>query len=139
VSGTTVTIAKALATVLTSALADLSMPVERERTEPLALADLPRVLVFEDGTGAEAEFIGGQSLRFLRFSVEAVANGASPAAAQDAVAVLRERCRVALEANRTLSGASLGLYVGEGAAARGDLPEQTNARGVALAVTCYHT
>jgi hypothetical protein len=97
-----VILARQMVAVLSTALADLSMPVERQRTEPLAKDDLPRVLVHEDEAGAEAEFIGGASMRYLRFTVECVVDGATPVAAQDAAIVLRERVRAALEGNRLL-------------------------------------
>ena len=102
-SGTPVLIARRLAAVLAEELADLSMPVERQRTEPLAKDDLPRVLVHEDAAGAEEEYVGGASLRFLRFTVECVTDGDTPVAAQDALAVLRERVRLVLENNRLLT------------------------------------
>ena len=137
-----VILARQMVAVLTAALADLSMPVERQRTEPLAKDDLPRVLVHEDEAGAEAEFIGGTSMRYLRFTVECAVDGATPVAAQDAAIVLRERVRAALEANRLLTLAPvtspcLGLFVGP-AEIRTELPEATNARSAAMSVTCYH-
>lgn len=101
-SGAPVLIARQVERVLRDAVGDLAVPVERQRTEALAQLDLPRVLIHEDGTGAEVEFVGGDAMRFVRFQVEAVADGDTPLAAQDAVAVLRERVREALEADRLL-------------------------------------
>jgi hypothetical protein len=117
-----VTIGRALVTVLSAALAELEIPVERERAAALTKADCPRLLVFDAGDATEAEFVGGAELRMARFHIEAVEAardtdrptdiiGQTAADLADRVTTLQELARAALMANRTLSGACLGVFI----------------------------
>jgi len=136
-------IGQAIERVLTVALADLEMPVERERYTPLTPRELPRVVVLEDDDGLEEVYVGGAALRVVRLSVECYADGATAAHSMSAIATLRDRCRVAIEADRTLGGACLSLEIGEGDGSIGgrlalDVPEKSVARSHTTRVNAYY-
>lgn len=136
---TPVLIARALTTTLRTALASLEVPVERDRDAAVTLDDLPRVLVFTDGTSVETDFVGGAQLRVATFGVEML-DGPQPGEADgslaDRVATLRERVHAALMANRTLGGACLGLFVEATGEARSDLMA-ARVRAEVMRVSCY--
>jgi hypothetical protein len=119
---------RVLRTVVAAAAAPFDIAVERERRTALTAEDLPRVLIYAMDSAIEAEFVGASSLRTQRIQVEvvdAVRDGDDFDAVQDRVAAMAARIRMAIEANPTLSGASLGVTVEDGGEPRaGDLARQ---------------
>lgn len=136
---TPVLIARALTTTLTTALASLEVPVERDRDMAVTLDELPRVLVFTDSVSTDVDFVGGAQLRVATFGVEmldAPQPGEPNGGLADRVSTLRERVHAALLANRTLNGACLGLFVEAVGEPRIDLMAGT-IRAEVMRVSCY--
>ncbi len=112
---------RALNDILRAVAAPFDMIVERERRTALTPEELPRVLLYSLDTQIEAEFAGATALRTQRIHVEvvdAIRDGDVTASVQDRVSAMMERIRVALDANPTLGGASLGVTVEEGTGSR---------------------
>lgn len=112
---------RALNDILRAVAAPFDMVVERERRTAITPEELPRVLLYALDTQIEAEFAGATALRTQRIHVEvvdAVRDGDDTDHVQDRVSAMMERIRVALDANPTLGGASLGVTVEEGTGSR---------------------
>lgn len=140
---TRVAIPRAVATLLETAVASLAITVDRDRMAPLALADMPRVVVLTGENSVVEEYVGGSQLRGQAVIVEcheAVSEGDADGAAEDAAATLAETCRAALMAARTLSGACLGIEVDEDSSPpRVEMAEAVRGAAVVLRITAYHT
>lgn len=140
---TRVAIPRAVATLLDAAVDDLAVVVERDRMAPLALAELPRVVVLTGENIVVEEYVGGAQLRGQVVMVEchdAVSEGDANGAVEDAAATLADTCRTALLAARTLSGACLGIDVEEeNSPPRVEMADAVRGAVVVLRVTAYHT
>jgi hypothetical protein len=140
---TRVAIPRAVATLLQSAVASLEVVVDRDRMAPLALADMPRVVVLTGENTVVEEYVGGTQLRGQVVIVEchdAVAEGDANGGAEDAAATLADTCRAALMAARTLYGACLGIEVDEDSSPpRVEIAEAVRGAVVVLRIVAYHT
>lgn len=138
-----VSIVRAVASAMETAVASLGVTVDRDRKAPLDLRDMPRVVVLTGESIVVEEFVGGAQLRGQVVLVEchdAVAEGDADGAVEDAAATLAETCRAALMAARTLSGACQGTDVElTSDAPRVEVGEAVRGAAVVLRVTAYHT
>ena len=115
--------------------------VEREREIELGADDLPAVLIYQQGEQTEAEFAGAADLRSVLAQVEcidAARHDDEPGDLVDRVRELEEMVRAALIEDRTLGGATLGVWVEAGGEARGKVGEQVAAHvhTATLSVRC---
>ncbi len=132
---------RALATVIGAAVAPFGVTVERERRTAITAAEMPLVVMYSLDTTVEAEFVGASSLRAQRIHVEvvdAVRDGDNYDAVQDRVSALAERIKLAIDANPTLGGASLGATVEEGGEPRAGDPLRQDVEARVLIVTAAY-
>lgn len=138
-----INIARAVNTLMTTAMAAYAVPVFREPRAPILPQDLPAVFVLSSGNEVVDETTGGLQLRSQLVLVEvheSSKDGDQGGNVEDTVALLADACRTALLANRTLSGACLGLEVDEdNEAPRVEVESAVRGASVTLRVLAYHT
>ena len=136
-------IIRAVERVVRAAMDAFQVPVYRDRRNPLAVSDLPAVIVLTSGNEVVEEAVGGLQLRAQTVLVEAhetSKDGDVDGDVEDSVALLIDACRDALLSNRTLSGACLGLDVFEDAdPPRIEISNAVRAAATTLRVVAYHT
>lgn len=137
-AASSILIGRALVALLADAFADMAVPVAREAYDALTPDDLPCIRVFEDQDDLETEFVGGTELRTATLAVECYADGADAALSMEAVAALREQCRAAIQADRTLAGACDSLDIRAGTGGRLEMPERSMVRVQSLQVLAYY-
>lgn len=116
------------------------LAIERDRSDDIAAADMPRLVVFEGGEEDATAFSGEQAFD-LQIDVEGYVDGATMAAANAAAATLRAKMDAAMFADVTLGGLTRDLRLAEEAPpSRLDFISARPAKGVSRAyVVTYAT
>ena len=113
-------VAAALGTI--TAVAGLAVERDRAEDQPITTAELPRLVVYDDGEAEEPLFTGERDVT-LSVAIEGYCAGATPLAAQQAAAVLRAEVDRVLLADPPLAGLARDVRLaGEGEPARLELP-----------------